>query len=197
MKDEKTQSDIDQILNNSYGVPKRIIPICSILPYVYKEASELRKTTKKHKDIYSKIMKYIGNCLPLAKWTVNNLVDNRRKHQRDFKNSKHQEAIYEEGKDYKDELYKAVKAADENFNLPIPKTKISDHINTDNKEFLLWQQVFKVYKMIQEIPEEDRGDLEKYINASIDCSYRICKKFKEYNDKYKTGFVQKVPDVIK
>ena len=178
-----------------------ILPICSILPRIYRTAQNLFDKSKKRDLDLKAIMDYSHNCIPLAKWTVNNLVGSRRRHKEDFADkglNLHQREIYkvEDLEKYQEEFFAAVKEADDNFQFPKPKTQIADHINIDDKAYLLWQQVFKVFKMIEKLPDKQKTEFEAGINLAIDCSYRICKKLKEYNDKYPENYFIDPPDIL-
>ena len=178
-------------LKKSHG-SKFFIPICSILPYIYREADDLHKNNDLSQ--FKEIMELIDEGVPFAKWTVNLLVDYRIGNIRDIREAERAEGIlphndqqkhiYKVGKDYSEEFQQAVKNI-ESTDLSHLKNSL-EHIEANDKdeEFQLWQHISKIKKITKTIPEGKSGRLSGLTDLCLDSAYRISRKLKSYTDKY-------------
>ncbi|GAG12513.1 unnamed protein product, partial [marine sediment metagenome] len=184
--------DLIELKNSS---EKFFMPICSILPYVYKEADDLHRHNNNNiKDDlpqYRKIMGLIDAGVPFAKWTVNLLVDYRNANLKDVKevegkdfDIRHQKQIYIVGEDYSEEFQQAVKNV-ENTDLSHLKNSL-EHIgaNDEDDEFQLWQHISKIKKIVDTIPGDKSGRLKELTELCLDSAYRISRKLKSYTKKF-------------
>lgn len=163
------------------------IEICSILPPAYAEANWLLDNTEN--DNFRILKNLIGESIPLAKWTINLLVQYKRQFTTDQVAGHGQ--FYKVGEDYSDE-FKNAKRITESSDLSKFRTNVADYAeaNTEKTEWILFHYMCKVKQMLDEV-EGDVGNLYIFVDKCQDSAFRICSKLESYIELYGSSIIDR------